>query len=120
MDMEKALCRENDKGKGKEKKTGECGSESCDGESEETELKQMGGVIREASSAWFHTLRLASLQSITEGLSISCALLVAAQHPKWSHHTQVLEHLLISNIIAREEKKATVSSNSGVRMSHFC
>lgn len=27
----------------KNKKTGECGSESCDGESEETELKQMGG-----------------------------------------------------------------------------
>lgn len=29
------------KGQKKEKK-GECGSESCDGESEETELKQMG------------------------------------------------------------------------------
>lgn len=42
--MEKVLWRENDKGKVKKKqKTGECGSESCDGESEETELKQMGG-----------------------------------------------------------------------------
>lgn len=45
MDMEKVLWRENDKGKVKKKKikTGECGSESCDGESEETELKQIGG-----------------------------------------------------------------------------
>lgn len=42
--MEKVLWRENDKGKVlKKKKTGVCGSESCDGESEETELKQMGG-----------------------------------------------------------------------------
>lgn len=61
-------------------------------------------MIREASSVWFHTLRLESSQSITEGLSISCALLVAAQHPKLSHHTQVLEHLLISNITGRKKK----------------
>lgn len=41
--MEKVLWRENDKGKGKKKQMGECGSESFDGESEETELKQTGG-----------------------------------------------------------------------------
>lgn len=41
MDMEKVLWRENDKGKVKKKK--KRGSESCDGESEEAELKQMGG-----------------------------------------------------------------------------
>lgn len=50
----------------------------------------------------FHTLRLESSQSITEGLSISGALLVAAQHPEVSLHTLVLEHWIISNILGGE------------------
>lgn len=67
----------------RKKKKWECGSESCDGESEETELKQTG---RSDKRGELHTLRLESSQSITERLSISCALLVAAQHPNVSLH----------------------------------
>lgn len=52
----------------------------------------------------FHTLRLESSQSITEGLSISGALLVAAQHPEVSLHTLVLEHWIISNILGGKNK----------------
>lgn len=88
----------------REKKRGSVGVRAVMARARRLNWNKWGGVIRESSSVWFHTLRLESSQSITEGLSISCALLVAAQHPKMSHRTQVLVHLLISNIIGKKDR----------------
>lgn len=71
----------------REKKKGSVGVRAVMARARRLNWNKRGGVIREASSARFHTLRLESSQSITEGLSISCALFVAAHRPKVSLHT---------------------------------
>lgn len=75
VDMEKVLSGENDK-----EQKGRVGVRDVLERARRLNSNKQGEVRREASSVWFHTLRLESSQSITEGLSISSTLLLAVQY----------------------------------------
>lgn len=95
MDMEKVLSGENDEGK--KRRESESGSEGCDGESEETEMKQMGrSETRGKLGVVWHF-------KVSE-ITVYCALFVEAA-TRWRQSlnkgvlTFVFEHLIIILII---------------------
>lgn len=88
---------------GQGKKTGECGSESCDGESEETELKQMGRSDKGVELSVVSHFQVRELTVNHWGIVNQLCIISGSTASKNVSSHSTLEHLLISNIVGKKD-----------------